>query len=140
MSGRAAVGARVPNAKVSADRPTMTGGFGKALMLLRSTEQITEFFSELVEALKELEPAEPDNKLFVARLDGALARWERLSESEAPTAADIEALFESVLGAAIATQAAEEKAPPAAAGASARAFDPRLIASNAYGRRRRAEK
>lgn len=133
---RQGLGVRLPENQVQQDSPDVRYGFGKALGLLRSTEQIKSFCAELVEALKELEPAEPENKLFVARRDGALATWGNFQTKAEPTAAEVETLIEKILGAAIATQKAEP-APETEPGARTRS-SPLMNTNAVYAQRRRA--
>lgn len=133
---RQGLGARLPENQVQQDSPDVRYGFGKALQLLMSIEQIKSFFGDLVEALQELEPAEPENKLFVARRDGALATWGDFQTKAEPTAAEVETLIEKILGAAIATQKAEP-APETEPGARTRS-SPLMNTNAVYAQRRRA--
>lgn len=133
---RQGLGVRLPENQVQQDSPDVRYGFGKALGLLRTSGQIKSFCAELVEALKELEPAEPENKLFVARRDGALATWGNFQTKAEPTAAEVETLIEKILGAAIATQKAEP-APETEPGARTRS-SPLMNTNAVYAQRRRA--
>ena len=133
---RQGFGVCLPENQVQQDSPDVRYGFGKALVILRSTSQIKSFCAELVEALKELEPAEPENKLFVARRDGALDTWKNFQTKAAPTAGEVETLIEKILGAAIATQKAEP-APETEPGARTRS-SPMMSANAVYAQRRRA--
>lgn len=122
-----------PQAKVDDSNPVIAGkGFGRALKLLRSTEEIKAFFKDLYEALVAIPPAEPDNRLYDARMRTAEKRYQRIVDSADPPPRDIEDALEMILAAALATQSAEDDNPSA----SSVAFKPQALAGAIWAKRR----
>ncbi len=150
MSGRAALGARLPGSdpagqrkqapvdRASNDVPHSFSKTVEGLVILMSVGRLKAFFADLVDALSKVQAEESDDDLYKRRLSRAISSHEaRIVNKPEPDFNDVKATLEDVLSAALSTR----KGPPAPEPPQpkARAFDPQLL-GNVYGRRRRAEK
>lgn len=151
MSGRAALGARLPGSdpagkrkpapvdRASNDVPHSFSKTVEGLVILMSVGRLKAFLADLVDALSKVRAEESDDDLYKRRLSRALNSYEtRIVNKPEPDFNDVKATLEDVLSAALSTR--KEPPAPEPPQPKARAFDPQLLAGNVYGRRRRAEK
>ncbi len=105
-----------PELKVCSEHPTVVGLF-KCLVFLPGLD-IKGFIGSAYAALEKYadeSAAEPANRMLLARLDSAEARWKELQAKNKPTGRELDKCLEAIGAAAIATQKAEEDPPAPAA-------------------------